>query len=165
MAVCGVRCAPRMAGPFVFRHQALAAVFRARLLAAMRVLGLPVPECAPERWVVDCKAVGSGHKVMVYLGRYLYRGVIQERDILRCDDHFRHLPLARWQVGQAPQPHGGQGGVCAPGVAARAAQRVSAGALLRPAASELPPWGRLAAHDGTQTQALCAGGCDDDHDG
>lgn len=72
---------------FLFRHQALASVFRARLLAAMRALGLQVPATAPERWVVDCKAVGSGHKVMVYLGRYLYRGVIQERDILRCDEH------------------------------------------------------------------------------
>jgi hypothetical protein len=40
----------------------------------------------PERWVVDCKSVGNGAKALVYLGRYLYRGVIQERDILRCDD-------------------------------------------------------------------------------
>ena len=70
---------------FLFHHQALASVFRARLLAAVRAVGLEPPPSAPERWVVDCKAVGSGHKVMVYLGRYLYRGVIQERDIVRCD--------------------------------------------------------------------------------
>ena len=70
---------------FLFRQQALARVFRARLLAAMRALGIAPPAAAPERWVVDCKAVGSGHQVMVYLGRYLYRGVIQERDIVRCD--------------------------------------------------------------------------------
>ena len=42
--------------------------------------------CLPERWVVDCKSVGNGEKALVYLGRYLYRGVIQERDILRCAD-------------------------------------------------------------------------------
>ena len=30
--------------------------------------------------------MGSGEKVLVYLGRYLYRGVIQEKDILRCAD-------------------------------------------------------------------------------
>ena len=71
---------------FLFHHQTLASVFRARLLEAVRSLALAVPETAPERWVVDCKGVGSGHKVMVYLGRYLYRGVIQERDIVRCDD-------------------------------------------------------------------------------
>jgi hypothetical protein len=29
--------------------------------------------------------VGSGEKALVYLGRYLYRGVIAERDILRCE--------------------------------------------------------------------------------
>ena len=70
---------------FLFHHRALASVFRTRLLEAVRALGLEPPASAPERWVVDCKAVGSGHKVMVYLGRYLYRGVIQERDIVRCD--------------------------------------------------------------------------------
>ena len=45
-----------------------------------------MPVCLPERWVVDCKSVGNGEKALVYLGRYLYRGVIQERDILRCAD-------------------------------------------------------------------------------
>ena len=35
--------------------------------------------------MVDCKGVGSGQKVVVYLGRYLYRGVIQENDIIACD--------------------------------------------------------------------------------
>lgn len=82
---------------FLFRQQALASVFRARLLAAMRVLGLEPPATAPERWVVDCKAVGSGHQVMVYLGRYLYRGVVQERDILRCD---AQSVTYRWRDGR-----------------------------------------------------------------
>ena len=46
-----------------------------------------VPEVTcglPEEWVVDCKSVGSGEKVLVYVGRYLYRGVIQEGDIIGC---------------------------------------------------------------------------------
>ena len=30
--------------------------------------------------------MGNGEKALVYLGRYLYRGVIQKRDILRCED-------------------------------------------------------------------------------
>lgn len=73
---------------YLFSHKALAQVFRARFLAAVRALGLQPPDTLPEKWVVDCKAVGGasgGHKVMVYLGRYLYRGVVQERDILRCE--------------------------------------------------------------------------------
>ncbi|MDP2419470.1 MAG: transposase [Hydrogenophaga sp.] len=36
--------------------------------------------------MVDCKAVGDGQAALRYLGRYLYRGVISERDILRCKD-------------------------------------------------------------------------------
>jgi len=36
--------------------------------------------------IVDCKAVGSGDKALVYLGRYLYRGVIREKDILSYQD-------------------------------------------------------------------------------
>ena len=35
--------------------------------------------------MVDCKSVGNGGPALVYLGRYLYRGVIQEKDILRCE--------------------------------------------------------------------------------
>lgn len=40
-----------------------------------------------------CKSVGSGEKALIYLGRYLYRGVIREQDILACEDgrvSFRH---------------------------------------------------------------------------
>ena len=51
---------------------------------ALNAQGLTAPVCLPERWVVDCKSVGNGEKALVYLGRYLYRGVIQERDNLRC---------------------------------------------------------------------------------
>lgn len=36
--------------------------------------------------MVDCKGVGTGEKALVYLGRYLYRGVVQEKDILSCDE-------------------------------------------------------------------------------
>ena len=70
----------------MFNHEALAKVFRAKFLAAVAELGLQLPPDLPDAWVVDCKGVGSGAKVLVYLGRYLYRGVIQESDILRCAD-------------------------------------------------------------------------------
>ena len=35
---------------------------------------------------VDCKSVGSGEPALIYLGRYLYRGVICEKDIIACKD-------------------------------------------------------------------------------
>lgn len=82
---------------YLFSHKALAQVFRARFLAAVRALGLQPPATMLETWVVDCKAVGGekgGHKVMLYLGRYLYRGVVQERDILRCEGD---LVTYRWR--------------------------------------------------------------------
>lgn len=71
---------------YLFNHKALAKVFRAKVLDAIAHAGLTLPPVLPERWVVDCKAVGDGRQALLYLGRYLYRGVIQERDILRCDD-------------------------------------------------------------------------------
>ncbi len=69
---------------YLFDHKALAKVFRAKLLGALHARGLPAP-ATPEKWVVDCRCVGDGRKAIVYLGRYLYRGVIQEGDILGCD--------------------------------------------------------------------------------
>ena len=72
--------------PYLFNHTALAKVFRAKMLQAIRNEGLVFPKKYPEEWVVDCKSVGSGEKALVYLGRYLYRGVIQEKDIVACND-------------------------------------------------------------------------------
>ena len=71
---------------YLFNHQALAKVFRAKLLAAIVAAGLPLPKRYPKKWVVDCKAVGSGQPALIYLGRYLYRGVIAEKDIVACQD-------------------------------------------------------------------------------
>jgi Putative transposase/Transposase zinc-binding domain len=71
---------------YLFDHKALAKVFRAKLLAAITQAGILLPAHYPEKWVVDCKAVGSGEKALVYLGRYLYRGVIQEKDIVACEN-------------------------------------------------------------------------------
>jgi Transposase zinc-binding domain/Putative transposase len=71
---------------YLFNHKALAKVFRGKLLDQLKAHGLPPPVVLPERWVVHCKRLDHGRAAMVYLGRYLYRGVIQEHDILRCDD-------------------------------------------------------------------------------
>ncbi|TXT39907.1 MAG: transposase [Comamonadaceae bacterium] len=71
---------------YLFNHEALAKVFKAKFLAVLGELGLPQPCDLPKKWVVDCKGVGNGGPALVYLGRYLYRGVIQEKDILRCEN-------------------------------------------------------------------------------
>ena len=56
------------------------------MLDAIEEEGLELPVSMPEKWVVDCKSVGTGEKALIYLGRYLYRGVIQEKDIIACQD-------------------------------------------------------------------------------
>ena len=71
---------------YLFSHKALAKVFRAKLLEKIVNNKLQVPENCPEKWVVDCKDVGNGDKALIYLGKYLYKGVIQEKDILKCED-------------------------------------------------------------------------------
>jgi hypothetical protein len=73
-------------GVYLFSHTALAKVFRAKMLSAIEAARLTLPCRHPEKWVVDCKSVGSGEKALVYLGRYLYRGVIAEKDIVACAD-------------------------------------------------------------------------------
>ena len=80
---------------YLFSHKALAKVFRARLLQALKENKLPIPHDCPKQWVVDCKEAGNGDQALVYLGRYLYRGVIREKDILHCRDgmvtfRYRH---------------------------------------------------------------------------
>lgn len=84
---------------YLFNEQALVEVFRGKFLAALYQHGLFAP-AAPAKWVAHCKRVGDGCKALVYLGRYLYRGVIQEHDILGCDGHN---VTYRWRDGKTGQ--------------------------------------------------------------
>ena len=73
-------------GKYLFKQQSLAKVFRAMLLKELVENKLEVPKDCPKKWVVDCKSVGNGSKALIYLGRYLYKGVIREEDILACEN-------------------------------------------------------------------------------
>src|SRR3546814_14778852 len=88
--------------PYTTLFRPLATVFRTKLLAALAAAGIGVPATCPVQWVVHCKAVGGGAKALVYLGRYLYRGVIREQDILACDNgqvtfRYREAASGQWQ--------------------------------------------------------------------
>jgi len=76
----------KVRGKYLFNQQALARVFRARMLAAIQVAGLNLPGKLPRKWVVDCKPVGKGQPALKYLARYLYRGVIAGNSILADRD-------------------------------------------------------------------------------
>ena len=78
-------------------------MFRGKLLDAIKLAGLAHPAELPEQWVVDCKSVGDGRKALLTLSRYLYRGVIQEKDILRCEDGkvtFQYRDAKTGKMGQ-----------------------------------------------------------------
>jgi hypothetical protein len=94
-------------GGFLFSHKALAKVFRGKLLGAITDAGLVLPPSYPTAWVVDCTFVGNGERALVYLGRYLYRGVIREEDILACEHgqvtfRYRHAKRNRWEKRTLP---------------------------------------------------------------
>jgi hypothetical protein len=55
---------------------------------------LPIPKGARPKWIVDCARVGTGISALKYLSRYLYRGVISERNIIANQDGqvtFRYI--------------------------------------------------------------------------
>lgn len=73
-------------GKYLFNEFALAKVFRARFLDALKKSGLCAPNSLPAKWVVDCTHAGKGQPALKYLSRYLYRGVIGEKNIVSNQD-------------------------------------------------------------------------------
>jgi len=69
-------------GKYLFNKKAMAKVFRARFLTALNKAGFSIPKKVPKKWVVDCSYVGKGITALKYLSRYLYRGVISEKNIV-----------------------------------------------------------------------------------
>ena len=66
---------------YLFKQKNLAKVFRARFLEELNKGGFPIPT-APCEWIVDCRQVGKGITAIKYLSKYLYKGVIGEKNII-----------------------------------------------------------------------------------
>jgi len=84
----------KLKGKYLFNEFALARVFRARFLAALKELKLKIPVGTPEKWVTHVQHVGKGLPALKYLSRYLYRGVISEKNIIENKDGkvtFRYI--------------------------------------------------------------------------
>ena len=75
----------KLKGKYLFNAFALAKVFRAKLLHQLSAAGLSIPVGMPKKWIVDCRNVGTGEPALKYLSRYLYRGVIREKDLISYD--------------------------------------------------------------------------------
>lgn len=72
----------KVKGKYLFNHKNLAKVFRGRFLKALNEAELSIPYGVPKKWVVDCTRAGRGISAIKYLSRYLYRGVISEKNIV-----------------------------------------------------------------------------------
>jgi len=75
----------KLRGKYLFNEFALAKVFRARFLESVHNAGFMKPANVPNKWVVNCEHVGKGLPALQYLSRYLYRGVISEKNIISDD--------------------------------------------------------------------------------
>jgi hypothetical protein len=51
-------------------------------LEGMKEAGLVISKKVPSKWVAHCVNVGKGIEALKYLSRYLYRGVISEKNIV-----------------------------------------------------------------------------------
>lgn len=91
----------RVKSDYLFNHRALAKVFRARFLTGLKEAGLSLPENTPAKWVVDCTEAGKGMPVLKYLSRYLYRGVISEKNIVANENGFITFRYIDSQSGEA----------------------------------------------------------------
>lgn len=68
---------------YLFNAFALAKVWRARMIDAINNCDHMIQtNDIPKKWVVDCRKVGFGLSSLQYLSRYLYRGVLPDKDII-----------------------------------------------------------------------------------
>lgn len=72
----------KLKGQYLFNEFALAKVFRARFIEALKNDGFSIPQTLPKQWVANVQRVGRGLPALKYLSRYLYRGVISEKNII-----------------------------------------------------------------------------------
>lgn len=72
----------KLKGKYLFNEFSLATVFRARFINALKEAGFSLPEKTPKQWVAHVRHVGKGLPALKYLSRYLYRGVLSEKNIL-----------------------------------------------------------------------------------
>lgn len=92
----------KLRGDYLFNGRALAAAFRGALLKALENAGLR-PGRTPEKWIVHCEKVGQGEQALAYLARYLYRGVIGNRQLLEDDGthitfRYRDSKTRQWHT-------------------------------------------------------------------
>ena len=93
---------------FLFPQEALAKVFREKIVCHIRDEGWQLPDGLRVRnWVVSCKNAGTGEPALKYLSRYLYRGIISEKQIIDNRDgmvsfRYRESRTGIWKTRTLP---------------------------------------------------------------
>jgi len=88
---------------FLFNEFALAKVFQARFFELLKQSHIQCPNRLPKKWVAQCQQVGKGESALKYLARYLYRGVINENNII-CNSkqqvtfRYKDSKIKQWKV-------------------------------------------------------------------
>ena len=70
---------------YLFKTDNLAKVFRGKFLTDIHQQYDDVPAKIPKQWVADCRPVGDGVPAFTYLAKYLYRGVLSNKQLLHVD--------------------------------------------------------------------------------
>jgi len=74
-------------GKYLFPWKKLSKLFKGKFLAMLKVNGISFPDVVYKKeWRVNMKKAGSGREALLYLSRYLYRGVISEKRIFNNHD-------------------------------------------------------------------------------
>jgi len=92
---------------YLFNGKALAKVFRAKFLSQMIQAGFYLPKQLPFKWITQCKRIGNGEPALIYLSRYLYRGVINEKDMTQTKNgeisfRYKDSKTSRWKIRTEP---------------------------------------------------------------
>ena len=73
-------------GKYLFPWKKLSILFKGKFLAALKEAGIVFNTSVYKKeWRVDMEDAGSGENALLYLSKYLYRGVITEKRI--CSNH------------------------------------------------------------------------------
>lgn len=67
---------------YFIRGDVIGKLFRGKLLYALYEESFDVPKGLPTKWVANVKHIGKGLPALQYLSRYLYRGVVSQKNIL-----------------------------------------------------------------------------------
>jgi hypothetical protein len=88
---------------YLFNGRALAKVFRAKFLAYLKEQSIVTPKSLPKQWIAQCQSVGKGEPALKYLARYLYRGIINEKNILKVQNsvvtfRYKDSQTKMWKI-------------------------------------------------------------------